>query len=60
MDLFGLSDKLERASSAQQKRQLEWNVKAKSTITPTLSSGLLTQISATVNHGDKAAKDLST
>lgn len=58
VDLFGLSDKPESASAAQQRRWLELNAKAKSTITSTLCDGPLAQVSAIVGDDDKTAKDL--
>lgn len=60
IDLLELTDRLDGGSTTQNRRWLELNVKAKSTITLTLSDGPLAQVSAIVDDDDKTAKDLWT
>lgn len=60
IDLLGLTDRPDAGSTTQNRRWLEFNVKAKSAITLTLSDGPLAQVSTIVDDDDKTAKDLWT
>lgn len=58
-ELFGLADPPKASNVARHRRWREGNMKAKSFITITLSSGHLAQKSALVDDDSKTARDCS-